>query len=46
LKGFTVYEDGFEWMKFVWLTWFGIMDQEKFVRLDLPSSERDLKGWN
>jgi len=22
------------------------MDQEKFVRLDLPSSERDLKGWN
>jgi len=26
LRRFTVQEDGFEWMKVVWLTWFGRMD--------------------
>jgi len=48
LRGFTIQEDGFEGMKVVWLTWFGRIDEERFVGLDLRSSEvicRDLKGW-
>jgi len=39
LRGFTVQEDGFEWMKVVWLTWFGRMDHERFAGLDLRSYE-------
>jgi len=35
LRRFTIQEDGFEWMKVVWLTWFWRMDQERFAGLHL-----------
>ena len=40
LSGFNVQEDGFEWMKVVWMTWFGRMDQERFAGLDLVHLKR------